>query len=520
MGIENFLLCWDEFTTADLVALVPEPLLERGRDYLRRGLVAARLYGGDTLAASVLGSAGWYTVRAELRHGQIAITCTCPYQGDFCKHAVALLLAWLTERKTFLDLARVPLIVEGDADRLRGLCRALALAAPQAAMALLIGDGAPAERKGTAAALADAFRLGPYALRDAAVLAERLAWVGDRLATAVAAGEAEAAKAACDLAERLLVAWGEASCPERLGPPIADYLRRLAAVKPPAASAGPVLRSRLLGLFRREALPFFGELGLLFLSWGGGPPGPAELGGTAAEVIALLDNPTAETAKSVGFESFLLVLEGYRRWGRPEAAVALAKAGLRRSGEDERYFLRERLAAYHLARDERRQALAYLLANFRLRPTEEGWKTIRRTAVAAGEWPRIKKEVWPLVHRGDLALKMAAALDEKDPGLLREVGEQLGGDDPRAAPVWAALAASAPEEALARLLALAREQLLRGGYRARRAASAFLRAAAKVCGAMGWEERWEEIRQGLREEFGPLVRWPELGALLAAREGD
>ncbi|MGQ9778929.1 MAG: SWIM zinc finger family protein [Bacillota bacterium] len=520
MGIEDFPRRWEEFSCTDLAASVPESLLERGREYLRRGLVTARLYGGEILAASVLGSAGWYTVRAELRHGQIAADCTCPYQGDLCKHAVALLLAWLTERETFLDLDRTPLFTEGDVERLRRLCRALALAAPQEAMALLTGGAAAEEKKGTAAALAGSFRLGPYALRDPAALAERLAWVGERLSSAVAAGDPEAAVAACELAERLLAAWAEASFPERLLPPLADYLQHLAAVKPPAGPEGLTLRSRLLGLFRRETLPFFGELGLLFLSWCGGPPRPEELTGTAAEVVALLAGPGPETAKSVGFESLLLVLEAYRRWGRPEAAVALAKAGLRRPEEAERYVLRERLAAYHLEKGERRQALAYLLANFRLRPAEEGWKALRRMAMAAGEWPRIKGEVWPLVVRGDLALRIAAALDEKDPELLRRVGEELGADDPRAVAVWTALAALAPEEALDRLLAAARWHLAHGGYRSRRSAAAFLRAAEKVCRAAGWEERWEAIRTSLREEFGPLVRWPELGALLAGRGGD
>jgi len=97
---------------------------------------------------------------------------------------------------------------------------------------------------------------------------------------------------------------------------------------------------------------------------------------------------------------------------------------------------------------------------------------------------------------------------------------EVGPEDHHALAVWTALAASAPEEALARLLTAVRFHLAGGGYRGRRAAADFLRAAAKIAYATGGEEHWGKIRAALREEFGPLLRGPELGALLAQEGRD
>lgn len=505
---------WPDLSFADLAAAVPEPVLARGRECLRRGRVAARLRTEEALAGSVLGSAGWYTATARLAEGRLEAECTCPYQGAVCKHAAALLLAWLEEPATFLDLEAAPSLRDATPEDLRRFCLSLCLAAPQKAIRLLVASPPGEEEPGAAAALARSFWLAPRALRDPEGLAERLSWVAERLSAAIGQGDPEAAAAACDLAERLLAAWMEASSPEQIGPSIGRYLRRLASAAP-AGGLGEAIRPRLLGLFRRESLPFLGELGLVFLAWCGGPPREGELSGTPAEVVALLAaGPEPGLVKSVGFEGLLLTLDAHWRWGGRSAAIALARAGLRRSDEGERYVLRQRLAGYHLEFGERRQALAYLLANFRLRPDVEAWRLLRDTAMAAEEWPRIRREVWPIVMADGLELQIAAALDEADPELLSSVARAVGEDHPRAAAVWSGLAAFAPEEALDRLIGAARSHLTRGGHRSRRLAAEFLRAAGRVCRAKGWEQRWEGIRAELREEFGPAVRRPELGSLL------
>ena len=508
---------WTDLSFADLAAAIPEAILARARDSLRTGRVEARLYTREALAGGILGSAGWYTATVRLAGGRLKAECTCPYQGAICKHAAALLLAWLEQPDSFLDLEAIPLLREAAPGELRRFCLSLSLAAPRKAAALLTASAREGEKPGAAAALARDFWLAPRALRDPEGLAERLAWVAERLSRAIGRGDPEAAAAACDLLERLLALWIEAPSPERLSPTIGRYLRRLSAAAP-AGGLGDAVRPRLLGLFRREFLPFLGEISLVFLAWCGGPPRQEELSGTPAEIAALLAaGPEPGLVKSVGFESLLLTLDAHWRWEERPAAIALAGAGLRRPDEGERYVLRQRLAGYHLESGERRQALAYLLANFRLRPDVEGWHLLRDTALAAEEWTRVRREIWPIVLGNGLELRIAAALDEGDPELLAHVARAVDEDHPRAVAVFSALAGFAPEEALGRLTGAARSHLARGGHRSRRLAAEFLRAAGRICRAKGWEERWERIRAELRAEFGPATRWPELGALLTDR---
>lgn len=70
---------------------------ERGRDYQRQGLVGALKLEDQAIAASVSG-AERYRVLLDVSGGALAGSCTCPVgrDGGFCKHCVALGLAWLT----------------------------------------------------------------------------------------------------------------------------------------------------------------------------------------------------------------------------------------------------------------------------------------------------------------------------------------------------------------------------------------------------------------------------------------
>jgi uncharacterized Zn finger protein len=73
---------------------------ERGVDYFVQGRVHHLERRDASLQATVRGGAGTgdgYAVRVWIRDNALAFSCSCPMgeEGYFCKHAVAVGLAWL-----------------------------------------------------------------------------------------------------------------------------------------------------------------------------------------------------------------------------------------------------------------------------------------------------------------------------------------------------------------------------------------------------------------------------------------
>jgi uncharacterized Zn finger protein len=69
---------------------------QRGEDYATGGRVRSLVVRQDALTATVAGSAE-YAVRLEVRDGALQHQCSCPVgtDGEFCKHCVAVAVAWL-----------------------------------------------------------------------------------------------------------------------------------------------------------------------------------------------------------------------------------------------------------------------------------------------------------------------------------------------------------------------------------------------------------------------------------------
>jgi uncharacterized Zn finger protein len=82
---------------------------ERGEAYFENGLVRALIEQEGTITAKVRGSHN-YRVKLWEEGGTLAYSCTCP-MGDqevFCKHSVAVGLAWLAERESVGKNRRKP----------------------------------------------------------------------------------------------------------------------------------------------------------------------------------------------------------------------------------------------------------------------------------------------------------------------------------------------------------------------------------------------------------------------------
>ena len=111
--------------------------LERGADYAARGRVHGLAHDGEVVVAEVVGSRR-YRVRLWADDDRLAHVCTCPVgeDGRFCKHCVAVGLAWVDAR-----LAAVP-----DLPAVADVRAHLSTLAPEALVELLMEQAAVDER--------------------------------------------------------------------------------------------------------------------------------------------------------------------------------------------------------------------------------------------------------------------------------------------------------------------------------------------------------------------------------------
>jgi hypothetical protein len=84
--------------TATVAGLASARSHERGMSYLKAGRVGSLRASAGRIAATVSGSEA-YLVGLRAEGGKLCFSCTCPVgrEGAFCKHCVAVALAWLGE---------------------------------------------------------------------------------------------------------------------------------------------------------------------------------------------------------------------------------------------------------------------------------------------------------------------------------------------------------------------------------------------------------------------------------------
>lgn len=90
----------DHLSPAKLKKLAGPAVFARGEDYFKSGAVSRLKMADDVLSARVTGSYS-YAVKLWEEDDEIEYECSCPHgeEGNFCKHCVAVGLAWLAENK-------------------------------------------------------------------------------------------------------------------------------------------------------------------------------------------------------------------------------------------------------------------------------------------------------------------------------------------------------------------------------------------------------------------------------------
>src|ERR1043165_7218076 len=93
-----------KLSEATIRAGASEKVFARGQELLRRGAVSRTTICGSTLSGECEGNESpFYKARVELDEGGVrSASCTCPFDfGGYCKHLVALLLAYAREPERF-----------------------------------------------------------------------------------------------------------------------------------------------------------------------------------------------------------------------------------------------------------------------------------------------------------------------------------------------------------------------------------------------------------------------------------
>jgi hypothetical protein len=95
--------------------LTDSPSWERGERYFKEGRVGELHRQGGTIKATVSGSSA-YEVRIWVKGDRLAYSCTCPSadKGFFCKHCVAVALAWLVPLGDARSASERPRVDEPD----------------------------------------------------------------------------------------------------------------------------------------------------------------------------------------------------------------------------------------------------------------------------------------------------------------------------------------------------------------------------------------------------------------------
>lgn len=94
---------WSEFSRENLEAATSPAIFRRGVEYFRGGHLVKACRIDNQISGLITGAGGDYKVRLWLEGAQLKGDCSCPYP-EFCKHMIALGMAWLEERTAFLDL--------------------------------------------------------------------------------------------------------------------------------------------------------------------------------------------------------------------------------------------------------------------------------------------------------------------------------------------------------------------------------------------------------------------------------
>ena len=428
---------------AAVAGLASAPSYERGLAYLEAGRVGALRASVGRVGATVQGSED-YLVELRANGEKLRFSCSCPIgrEGAFCKHCVAVALAWLREQDDpapTLDDARVHLEALPQSELVDFL---IDHAHDDEALArkLLLRAATPTSSKADVASLRALIEQA-FAYRDFVPYREVWGYVRaveeatDALEAVVEQGRGddvvELAEYALKLAERALDHIDDSD--GQMGDAIARieelHLDACSRARPdPTALAERLFVWELDGpwdVFDQAVIRYaevLGDTGLARYrelaedAWAEVPklaPGEdsrgrffcsrfrttrimealAQSSGSLAEEIAV-----AERDLSIGYR-FLQIAELCREHGEADEALGWAERGMAAFAEDPDPRLRAFLIEEYRRRGRGAEALGHSVQAFSARPTLESYRELATDAEALDQWEERRRWALSLIRR-------------------------------------------------------------------------------------------------------------------------
>lgn len=425
-----------------VVGLASAPSYERGLAYLEAGRVGSLRASAGRVGATVQGSEG-YRVELRTEGEKLHFSCSCPVgrQGAFCKHCVAVALAWLREHddpaptlddvRTYLETLPQSELVELLIDHAHddeALARKLLLrtATPTSARADVASLRALIEQAFTYRGFVSYREVWGYVrgIEEAIDVLEAQLGQGD-------------SSDVVDLAEHALkLAEGALDHIDDSDGQVGDVIARIEelhldaciqARPDPTALAERLFTWELDGpwdVLDQAVVRYaevLGDTGLARYrelaeeAWAGVPkldPGEdtserygarfritrimqalAQCSGSLAEEIAV-----AERDLSIGYR-FLQIAELCREHGEDDAALGWAERGMAAFAEDPDPRLRAFLVEEYRRRGRSAEALEHSAQAFSARPTLESYRELATDAKALGEWEERRRWALSLLGR-------------------------------------------------------------------------------------------------------------------------
>ncbi|AKJ69042.1 hypothetical protein PATSB16_32530 [Pandoraea thiooxydans] len=455
-------------TLAEVRSLAYTKTFARGKAYFHEGVVSHLEERGGAVHATVRGTHRYRVELAVDDDGELAYDCTCPVGDDgvFCKHAVAVALAWLEnsgeevfhaeeaapgkprkKRKTYEEVIR-EYVATLDKNELQELLleaieRDLSFRDKLLFAARATGAS---DLPGMKAAVRQATRLSrPLDWREARAYGDGLMSLADMLRRRL---HGPHAVQVVELSE-LAIAGAETSLEQidDSGGDVIPAILELASVHLDACKLtgpDPVKLAERLFRFQTEGkwdtfynvLPAYAEpLGKNGLSryrelvneaWEALPAlapdkeyrrsydsprmqleramgALAELDGDVDALIRIYSNDLSSPYR------FLLVAELCVKHGRPDEGLAWAERGIKESGKSHDQRLLDFCIDAYLRRSEFDKADAFAWRRFEMRPTAEAFPALMKVATATGRHDETRERtlthLWALVREEEAAAK-------------------------------------------------------------------------------------------------------------------
>lgn len=535
---------WEEITITDLEAQVSPEILTRGREYQKSGHILRACRFGRIIAGEVAGTGGYYRVRLTFDESGINGVCNCPYPS-FCKHMVALALAWIYKSSDFIDLEpnfnELTAKPEGQLDLLIRLIQMDPLNYLDL-LSVTIPERLFANSRGVLNLIRNTFHKRTLSHEQSEAIWERLERIKELVAGAIADHQKNAPELLLELlkgvaysykeyqsvllknnfgelvllAEKLLEKeTGEEVLPliETLWEFYWDHsLWELAEVVRPAMAKFYTRFSDWF-LARLEELQWYSLNQMQLI--------------TIYEFLILISpsNPAIMEYLKRVTEVLNQTLEG-KLWlidrtmeSDPDRAFGLAKEGIRNSGPGEKQFFRERLIGIHLRRGENKQAAALSFIQFQEKPNLDEYLRLKRILHGRREFQEyLVKIPKAIAESGSPTLAAWIAFDQGDWSNLELY---IGQIDPAEAALkeLAELISAAGRRVPGKVFEALVIRLLLGGRNNWEIVLGLLVSYKKLCLKYAQVEAWDRFRLLLSFEYGADRRFiRKFGAVLAGGE--